>query len=566
MIKEILANVIKKAVLSAGFDVDDIYLEHPADLRYGDYSTNIALILAKRVNKNPKELAEEITRYIVRNKPEEVEKVETAGVGFINFYLLKEFFTESIKEILAKDDKWGSNDFYKNKKIIIEYTDPNPFKEFHIGHLMSNAIGESVSRIIEFSGAEVKRANYQGDVGLHTAKAVWALQQIPQGLSLGDLGDSKTFGKAYAEGAKAYEEDEKAKKEIKEINKKIYNRSDKKINELYDNGRKTSLEYFEKIYEKLGTKFDEYFFESETGPVGKEIVEDNLKKVFEESDGAIVFRGEKYGLHTRVFITSEGLPTYEAKDLALTKIKKDRFDYDESIIVTANEQKEYYKVVVSAIKQIFPKLSEKIKHIAHGMLRLQNGKMSSRTGDIITGEFLIEEVKNKILKKIKDFDIEDKEAVAEKVGIGAIKYSILKQSTGKDIIFDYDKSLSFEGDSGPYLQYARVRANAVLEKAKLKNIKINIKTLKRNTDIDGNLEKLLYRFPEVVQRANIEHEPHYITTYLTELAGAFNSFYAKERIIEESETSDYKVALTKAFEITMKNGLWLLGIKIPDKM
>lgn len=570
MIKEILTNVIKEAVLSVGFEANNIYLEHPTDLRYGDYSTNIALILAKEANKNPKELAEVITRYIAQNKPKEVERVEKAGVGFINFYLSEKFFTESIKKILEKKDKWGNNESLKNQKTIIEYTDPNPFKEFHIGHLMSNAIGESVSRIIEFSGAEVMRANYQGDVGLHTAKAVWALQKLSQKQSSGDMIDSKTLGKAYAEGAKAYEEestqDGGAKNQIKEINKKIYDRSDEKINKLYDNGRKISLEHFEKIYKKLGTKFDEYFFESETGSTGKKIVEDNLKKVFEESDGAFIFRGEKHGLHTRVFINSEGLPTYEAKDLALAEIKRDRFDYNKSIVITASEQREYYKVVLSSMKQIFPELAEKTKHITHGMLRLPSGKMSSRTGDVFTGEALIDEVKNKILEKMKDSDIEDKEGTAEKIGIGAIKYSILKQSAGKDIIFDYDKMLSFEGDSGPYLQYTRVRANAVLEKAKAENIKINIKTLKRNTNIGENLEKLLYRFSEVVERANAEYEPHYITTYLTELAGAFNSFYAKEKIVEKSDTAPYKIVLTEAFETTIKNGLWLLGIKTPDKM
>lgn len=563
MIKEILADIIKKAVLNAGFDANNVCLEHPSDLKYGDYSTNIALILAKEANKNPKELAEEITQYIVLNKSEEIKNIEIAGAGFINFYLSEKFFIESVKEILERDDKWGSDESLKNQKIIIEYTDPNPFKEFHIGHLMSNAIGESVSRIIEFSGAKVARVNYQGDVGLHTAKAVWALQRLSRELS---SVDSKILGEAYAKGARAYEEYEKAKEEIKEINKKIYNKSDEKINKLYEDGRKISLEYFEKIYEKLGTKFDEYFFESETGPVGKKIVKDNLKEVFEENDGAVIFKGEKYGFHTRVFINSEDLPTYEAKDLALAKIKKDRFDYDKSIIVTANEQKEYYKVVLSAMKQIFPEFAEKTKHITHGMLRLKDGKMSSRTGDVITGEFLIEEVKNKILEKMRNSDIEDKENIAEKIAIGAIKYSTLKQSTGKDIIFDYDKMLSFEGDSGPYLQYSFVRANAVLKKAKAENIKINIKTLKRNTNIGDNLEKLLYRFSEIVQRANIEYEPHHITTYLIELAGEFNSFYAKERIVEKSDTAEYKVALTEAFKITIKKGLWLLGIKTFDKM
>ncbi|MBT7338931.1 MAG: arginine--tRNA ligase, partial [Candidatus Jacksonbacteria bacterium] len=480
--------------------------------------------------------------------------------GFINFYLSQEFFTESIKEILKEKDKWGSNGSLKKQKIIVEYTDPNPFKEFHIGHLMSNAIGESISRLVEFSGVETKRANYQGDVGLHVAKAIWGLQHGGSTSVQPEL-----LGKAYAEGAKAYEEDEKAKEEIKEINKKVYDKSDKSINEIYDDGRKVSLEHFEEIYKKLGTKFDEYFFESETSPIGKKLVEENVGKVFEESDGAVIFKGEDFGLHTRVFINSEGLPTYEAKDLALAKVKSERYDYDKSVVITASEQKEYYKVVLEAMKQISPDLASKTKHITHGMLRLPSGKMSSRTGDVITGESLIEEVNVRVLEKMKDSEIENKEGIAEQVAVGAIKYSILKQSAGKDIVFDMDKSLSFEGDSGPYLQYSHTRASAVLEKAKAEGVTPNLS--KGNPWTEAiELEKLLYRFPEVVERANEEFEPHYVTTYLTELAGAFNSFYAKEKIVEESETASYKVALTEAFKTTIKNGLWLLGIKTPDRM
>jgi len=262
-------------------------------------------------------------------------------------------------------------------------------------------------------------------------------------------------------------------------------------------------------------------------------------------------------------VNSEGLPTYEAKDLALAKIKNERYDYEKSIVITANEQKEYYKVVLEAMKQIYPELAKKTKHISHGILRLSSGKMSSRTGLVITSESLIGEVKTKVLDKMKDADIMDKDGVAEQIAVGAIKYSILKQSAGKDIVFDFDKSISFEGDSGPYLQYAHARASSVLEKARRQNIKSDTKEAVAETT---ELEKLLYRFPEVVERANNEFEPHYITTYLTELAGVFNSFYSREKIVEESGSSPYKIALTEVFKITIKNGLWLLGIKAPENM
>ena len=555
MIRDNLKEAIKTAVSELGLEIEDVHLEHPADLTNGDYSTNVAMVLGKKVGKNPKELAQEIVDKISENNPPAggVEKAEVAGAGFINFYLSQEFFKESVEEILKAGDKWGSNDSLKKQKTIVEYTDPNPFKEFHIGHLMANSIGESISRLVEFSGAQTKRANYQGDVGLHVAKAIFGKQNNPE----------MAFGTAYAKGNSAYEEDENAKEEIKEINKKVYDKSDDEVNKLYDEGRKVSLEHFEEIYKKLGTKFDEYFFE--TGPIGKKLVEENVGKVFNESDGAVIFKGEDVGLHTRVFINSEGLPTYEAKDLALAKVKADRYGHDKSIVITASEQKEYYKVVLASMKEIFPDLSENTKHITHGMLRLPSGKMSSRTGDVITGESLIDEVNEKVLEKMKDSELENKAEIAEQVAVGAIKYSILKQSAGKDIIFDYDKSLSFEGDSGPYLQYSLVRANAVLEKAKAENIKSDLSKDGPWTEVI-ELEKLLYRFSEVVERANTEYEPHYVTTYLTELAGAFNSFCANTKIVEESESAPYKVALTEAFKTTIKNGLWLLGIKTPERM
>src|SRR5689334_16602246 len=320
-IREVLKNSIKTALLALKTEGSKISLEHPEDLAHGDYSSNIAMVLGKTTSQNPRVLAEKIVAEILKKKPKEVAKVEVAGPGFINFFLIPDFFTSQIKNILKEGLKFGVNKNLKGEKTVVEYTDPNPFKEFHIGHLMSNTIGESISRILESNDAKMKRVCYQGDVGLHVAKTVWAIKKSGQSKKM----TAYELGQYYAKGAKAYEDSDEAKKEIIDINKKIYSKSDKEINKIYDAGRKVSLEYFEGIYKILGTKFDEYFFESQTEKFGKEIVEKNIGKIFEKSDGAVIFKGENYGLHTRVFINSEGLPTYEAKDLYLSKLKYDYY-------------------------------------------------------------------------------------------------------------------------------------------------------------------------------------------------------------------------------------------------
>jgi len=425
----------------------------------------------------------------------------------------------------------------------------------------------------------VKRANYQGDVGLHVAKAIYGAVKIMKdnpeskkeffGGWFGAGQNPKIWGQAYVLGATVYEENEPAKKEISDLNKKIYDKSDRIVNKIYKAGRKVSLEEFEKIYKILGTKFDYYFFESEVGGLGKEVVMSGLKAgYFEKSDGAVVFKGEKYdpALHTRVLINSQGLPTYEAKELGLILKKSKKFPFDKTISITGNEINDYYKVMLKAMELTMPDLAKKAVHIGHGMLRLPSGKMSSRTGKVITGEYLLGEIKKNILEKMKDRQMteKEKEQTAEIVSIGALKYSILKQETGKDIIFDFDKSLSFEGDSGPYLQYACVRAKSILEKAKKEGVKpsLEVKNL-----VGRDLVKLLIRFPEVVGRAGQEYSPHYLATYLIELAGNFSTFYAQETVVDKGDASSpYKVALTEAFVTVMKNGLNLLGIKVPERM
>ena len=544
---------------------EDFVLAHPKDIKNGDYSF---FVPPKPVAKE--DTLEDIVKILSGNKIPEIERIEAVG-NFINFYLSKDFFVESVKEIIEGDSDYGKNNSLKNQKIIIEHTVTNVLKPMHIGHLMGNVVGESLSRILEWNKAELKRNNYQGDIGLHIAKALWGIIKLG-GMIDGDINEKiKYIGEAYALGSNAYEDDEKVQEEIKEINKKIFEKSDDNLNKIYKWGREISLAHFEDLYKKLGTKFDYYFFESEVVDNALKIVKEFLQKgLFEESERAIVFRGEKFDpkLHTRVFVNKEGLPTYEAKDIAHAIRKYEAYKSDKSIIITANEQDGYFEVMLRALKEIRPEIAIQTTHLSHGMLKLTTGKMSSRKGNIITGESLIEDVENLVKDKIKDrnFSESEKQEVAEIVAIGAIKYSILRQAIGGDIIFDFDKSISFEGDSGPYLQYACVRANSVLEKAISQGVTLG-NAPKVTPWETTELEKYLYRFPEVVERAGKEYAPHYIVTYLTELASAFNSSYAKEKIIDKEDlSSPYKIALTQATAHILKSGLNLLGIKVPERM
>ncbi len=304
-IQKELKEQIEKAIKNLDVSIPEIVLEYPSDISFGDFATNAAFIVAKQAKKNPREFAEQIRAQLLENKPKFLEKIEIAGPGFINFFLSRRFFTDNVAEVVRQKEKFGQNKLFKGEKVLIEYTDPNPFKEFHIGHLMSNAIGESIACLYENSGANVKRMCYQGDVGSHVAKTIWAMKKnAPR--------DDKAayLGKCYVEGAKAYDENPEAKKEIDDINKKIFARSDEGLNELYEKGREWSLEHFDQVYKTLGTKFDYFVLESEVIDIGEKTVREFLKKgIFEQSDGAVVFHAEKHDpkLHTRVFITSQGL-------------------------------------------------------------------------------------------------------------------------------------------------------------------------------------------------------------------------------------------------------------------
>lgn len=586
MIRDHVQRKIETALKALKVPITAFSVEHTSNAQFGDYSCNIAMQLTKQLKKNPILIAEEIVKKI--DTDEIIDKVEVAKPGFINFWINKKTLLHNLKSITNHANNYGRNDKLKNEKIIVEFTDPNPFKEFHIGHLYSNIVGESLARLYDACGAEVKRVTYQGDVGMHVAKSLWGMQELMsrENISVHDLEKLpikervKFLGKSYSMGATAYEENETAKKNIVEINKQVYEK-DARILSLYALGRKWSLEYFDSIYERLGSQFEKNFFESEVGPRGREIVNANLiKGIFKKSNGAVVFPGEDFGLHTRVFINSLGLPTYEAKELGLAPTKYEWYPYTMSVIVTGNEINEYFKVLLAALDKIYPELRRKTTHISHGMVRLPDGKMSSRTGKVLLGEWLLDEAakkamevmgKNTHIKVDSTLQLNNEPGwlvdTAELIGKAAIKYALLKNSIGKDVEFDFDESVSFEGNSGPYIQYTYVRCRSVLEKSP-----VSLQSAESINDIAANKEELqllrsLIKFTDIVRDSALHRTPNSIANYLYNIAQEYNLFYQKHTILKaDEETVKFRILLTHSVSQIISNGLGLLGIQTVEKM
>lgn len=562
LITTYLTNWQERNSLASEFEVS--LISNPT---FGDFSSNIAMVSAKQNKSNPKELAEKIVSFLKESAEvnEMFEKIEVAGPGFVNFFLSPNYLKNTLTDIIQTGSKYGSLDKKIIRKIIIEFGDPNPFKEIHIGHLRNFCIGESFAKLLETRGSQVIRANYQGDVGLHVAKAIWGLLKREEEFL--DSGKSEAekiemLAKSYVEGATEFENNETAKNEIIEINKKIYG-GDESLKQLWEEGRKVSLEHFEELYARINIKYDKYYFESITAKKGKEIVMSHIDDgVFERHDGAVVYRGEKDGLHTRVFLTSQDYATYEGKDLALAIMKNEDEGYDESVVLTGNEQLEYFQVMLAALKKVAPELAEKTKHLTFGHVRLKDGKMSSRTGDVISTQWLLDEAVSRVRKAFPEMD----ESTAEKVGVGAVKYSMLKFSIPSDIHFSFEESISLEGNSGPYLQYSYVRTRSLLDKAEqnqeARSMKYELGNMEKEED---ELLRFLVQFPYVIEQAANDFSPNLVCNYLFELSQKFNLFYQKHKIIG-SENEEFRLLLTQATGQVLKNGLTLLGIETVEKM
>lgn len=542
-------------------------LSQPEDVLHGDFATNISFIIAKEKGNSPKSAAEEFAPILQKELADIVEKIEVAGPGFINFFLKDDVRTNEVEE-LAEGAVVISE---KKGKVMVEYTDPNCFKVFHIGHLMANAIGEATARLYEASGYDVMRVCYPSDIGRNVAMGVWGVMQKENEKPKQDaeLKDKISFlGMCYAFANGEFESNEKSKAEINLVNKAIYEGTDIKVMEVYAEGRALSLEYFDQLYEKLGTTFDKTIFESEVAEPGTEIVKANMRKIFEESDGAIVYKGEKDGLHTRVFLTAQGLPTYEAKELGNYEKKLEILpNASFYVVITANEQNEYFKVVNKVTQKIHPELTDKLVHIGHGMMRLPSGKMASRTGNVIGAEdlldMIIEKLKEKLANKVVAFSDSDK--LLNDIAVGAIKFSILKQAPGGDIVFDFDKSISFEGDSGPYLQYTHARICTLLEKAKEASITTESYVA---SNPERELEQVLIGYRQTLEKSYKDLGPHHIVQYLLLLTRAFNAMYGRTQIVDvnNKESSAYYVMLATATQKILNHGLHTLGIKAPERM
>jgi len=561
MIQEEIREALKVALGKLGMAGVEPEIEHPTDLVHGDYATNVAMVAAKKLGEAPERLAGRIATEFRNVQHPMLHKMEVAGAGFINFYLTRGFFTDSISLV---NENFGKNGNLKGQKILFEHSSPNLFKPFHIGHVMNNAVGESLSRLAKFSGADVTVISYPSDVSLGIGKALWALFErgVDRLEALATNKEKAAFlGECYTEGVAAFEKSERVRARVLEITREIYEGATGEVFETYELGKKITLEYFENITKQLGSTFDGYIFESEAGGEGLGLVRESIGSVFAESQGAVVYEGGQDGLHTRVFINQEGLPTYEAKDIGLLQIKFQKYGPDTNVLVTDNEQASYYEVVLSAAGKINKRWKENTVHITHGRMSLQGKKMSSRLGGVPLAEDMLDVVREELMERT-DRELSDEDI--NSVAVGALKYAILKNAPGKNISFDPDSSLSFEGDSGPYLQYTYVRTKSLLEKAQKEGILPSTENAPDNT---AAVERLLYRFPEVIEEAAREYAPQRVVTFLIELASAFNSFYASEKIVDANDkSSSYKLAITKAVGIAIKNGLWVLGIPTPERM
>lgn len=732
-IRDEIKKVVKKLL---GVEVEPILMVPPAETG-ADYASNVALMLAKKVGREPREVAEMMAEELRAGELGLEMSVEVAGPGFLNFisrdeYLIEKLFKMRVIGVkngrddgvfggniardgygsdgdisrgayyLEREDKLKKENIsqgaYDGKTVVCEFSDPNPFKVLHVGHLYTSIVGEAISKLFEYAGAKVVRTNFGGDVGMHVAKAMWGiLQKKEEFLALAEEAEgllgkrAELMAKCYVLGTEAFESSEEKKAEIVALNKAIYRINESgleaggivgknkgatwnlkvklegegkieskksvegeiakgvgdakvkaekiirgegmsktveekmgktvedkmeekteeiagvkigEIAKLYWLGREWSYAYFEDFYKQVGARFDKYYPESSVVGKGLEKVKKGLAKgVYEESEGAVVYRGEKHGLHTRVFINNEGLPTYEAKDTGLIFRKWEDYQFDLSVVITGNDIVDYMKVVLSAISEYEAELPKRTRHLTHGNVRLPgNEKMSSRKGNFLKALDVLDLVKASLKEKYGTVD--------ERVALSAVKYAFLKYKIGGNIIFNVEDSVSMTGNSGPYLQYAVVRAKKILagvgggyevescgvgEGCEAGNCVVmnslevddfSVGGEKVRDDVGGellvggaverksewvlneyerSLVKKILQYGEVMEVAVKEMAPHRLCEYLYNLAQEFSRFYEQVKVVGSEEESERARLVGQYLEV-MKAGLAVLGIEVPEEM
>ena len=542
------------------FDVEMVVeLQRPKP-EFGDFATNVAMQLAGRLGQNPRQIAEQIVERLRTNPL--FSTVEIAGPGFINLKLTDQMLWQTAQAPAPA--------IYQNMSYVLEYSCPNAFKDLHTGHLYQTIYGDILARVLESAGATVHRTSFGGDVGLHVAKCLYGMKIALDGFNHDKLDTvehdaflrAQWIGQVYVIGAKAYEEDTTAQAEIVEINKAIYrlheeNDHQSPMAQVYWTTRQWSFDHFSAFYQLIKVDNMHYYPESSTAPVGLKVVREQLALGnLEQSDGVVVFKGdEQQHLHTRVFITSNNLPTYETKDIGVIWLEKQDYNFDHRILITGNDQKEYMRVVYAAADVFNPGIGAMMTHLTNGTVRFADGKkMSSRLGNVTRAIDVLDIVKQRVS------NITDQPELQDDVALGAIKYAFAKYRLGGDIAFDVEETVSLQGNSGPYIQYAHARACSILAKAGT--------TGEIDQVCDASERQLLQKlseFPEVVEKAAREYLVHGICNYLYELAQEFNRFYEHNRVIDDPRQA-IRLALVTRYRDTLASGLRILGIIAPEKM
>ncbi len=570
--QEIIRQKLFEIIKDYKIEEDVLFVvEQPLEESHGDYATNVAMALAGILKKSPLEIAQDIVKKF--DKSDFLESINAVAPGFVNFKFKNDFFIKELNKILIKKESYGKFDnliLEHPEKIMVEFGQPNTHKAFTVGHIKGTISGLSVCNLIENLGYGVIKTNYYGDIGMHTAKCTWGV--IKKGLpeNFGTWNEHKKMEFIADAYVYASENFEKSEDEIRKINLDIYNNNKTEATELYEKIKIWSLEHQKSVFENLGVFFDKQYPESQVFENAKKIVNQNVGKIFKESQGAIIYDGEKEGLNIWVVQTSEGNPTYMAKDLSLGFQKfQDYPDLYSNITLTAIEQKDHFKAVIKILETFDEKFKDKYFHVHFGWLLMDGKKTSSRSGKNIKGTDMLEEsleVARTKIAELKDYDKEKKEEIARVVALAGIKFLILSHDFNKDVNYDPKKFIDFEGYSGPYILYAYVRAQSILRKSEkyesIKDLKVD-----NLNDYELGLLKWLARYPHVAYRAGIEIAPHLLCVYLFELSQRFNSFYANCPVLDASEKEkETRLALAEGTAQVLKNGLGLLGIETVEEM
>ena len=543
------------------------YIEMPSDNKMGDYAFP-CFKLAKSMRKSPQIIANELKDGIILS--DEFEKIEVVN-GYINFFINNKKLIENIlNEVEDKKEKYGSSNIGQGKNIVIDYSSPNIAKPFHIGHLRTTILGNSLYKMYKFLNYNCIGVNHLGDWGTQFAKLIegykrWGTEYDVENNPIEEL------TKIYIRINDLCKEDESVLEQCRDNFKKLED-GDEYCVSLWQKFRDLSLKEFQRIYDLLDIQFDSWngeAFYTDKMPEVKEILEKNNKLV--ESEGAKVVDLSDKDMPPCIIEKSNGSTTYATRDLAAILYRARTYDFDKDIYVTSYEQILHFKQVFETAKylDLDKKYTNGLVHVPYGMVMLKTGKMSTRDGNVVKIEDLLREAISKVKEIIenKNPELEDKDEIAKRVGIGAVIFNDLYNSRIKDEIFDWDIMLNFNGETGPYMQYIYVRTKSVLEKAgyvpQLKDV--NLEKLLDDDSI--KIIKLLYQFNDKIMQALDKYEPYIVARYLIELARAYSSFYNNNKIIcEDKETQDARVYLTYATGLVLKTGAELLGIKMPDKM